>query len=278
MSHLVRTLLVSFIVCTLILGSTVTAQEPPPGTATGEKIGTIIKVALDTALPAVPQILSLIWGNKGDKDKIDKKQLEQAVSAAREQMRKDFVENALTKIAPVRKVANELDIVYKFMGPATDANESIVKMQTLLSSNTTITPALQTQLDREWSFATRQLESLKDISSQDIDKTVRDRWLREKLIMIKDLNKRMVDDIKVQIAAKNASELRSSLKDASGVLIQIHRAAQIEIADLQSDISGLAGLGEGLADASDSSSTKKLKESVDTALADLNARVPKAKP
>jgi len=277
MAHFVRTLLISFIVCTLILGSSVTAQEPPPGTATGEKIGTIIKMAIDTALPAVPQILSLIWGNKSDKEKVDKKQLQEAVTAAREQMRKDFTENALTKIQPVRKVADELDIIYRFMGPATDANESIVKMQTLLSSNTAISDALQKQLDKEWGFAARQLATLNQVSTKDIDKTVRDRWLREKLSMIKDLNKRMVDDIKDQIAAKSASELRSSLKDASNVLIQIHRAAQIEISDLQSDISGLADLGEGSADANTVSQTAALKKSVDTALVELNGRMPKAK-
>src|ERR1700741_2085517 len=277
MAHFVRTLLISFIVCTLILGSSVTAQEPPPGTATGEKIGTIIKMAIDTALPAVPQILSLIWGNKSDKEKVDKKQLQEAVTAAREQMRKDFTENALTKIQPVRKVADELDIIYRFMGPATDANESIVKMQTLLSSNTAISDALQKQLDKEWGFAARQLATLNQVSTKDIDKTVRDRWLREKLSMIKDLNKRMVDDIKDQIAAKSASELRSSLKDASNVLIQIHRAAQIEISDLQGDISGLADLGEGSADANTVSQTAALKKSVDTALVELNGRMPKAK-
>jgi hypothetical protein len=267
-----RTAALSLVISLIILSSPVAAQGPAPGQATGEKIGTIVKAAIDTALPGVTSILGLIWGGKKEGDKISKQQLEDAIKSAREDLRQQFAANALEKIQPVKKVADELATLYKFMEPATEANESIIRIQAVISANPTITDPVQAQLKKEWSIATKQLVTLNGV---DVNKTVRDGWLREKLIMIQDLNKRMVGDISDQIDAKNAGELRDSLKDAAAALAAINRVSRVEVADLQSDIGGLASLGEGKAgDDKPAIDASGAMQSVDKELSELGKKFP----
>src|SRR5712692_3101675 len=76
------------------------ADNPPPGTSTGQKIGTIVSTAINTALPGIGALLTTLWPKKDNgqpKDKASKDEMATAVEGAK----KKVLSVALDNLKPV---------------------------------------------------------------------------------------------------------------------------------------------------------------------------------
>lgn len=228
--------LLSAVVAVFVLSSVcLTAQDPPPGTATGKKIGTIVKTAIDTALPGVTTLIEAIWGPRKADDKIKKDELAKAVDAAKKQLQDEFTKKAQTNLRPVQQVSAELQVLRQVLQPSVFAQEQILQMQTRLASGSLDANA-QAQQEADWKVAKAQLDKLKVIKQQDLD-NIRDLWLRHMVSRIVELNNDQV--LRVDPKATGPAAL-NALQGVSLALRDVTAAVGYELAALESDIGELA--------------------------------------
>src|SRR6516225_3920699 len=97
------------------------APDDPPGTDTGKRVGTIVKTAIDTALPGVTTLLNAIWGNRKNNDSINKTDLEAKLKEARQK----FYSDAQAKLAETALVATQLGVVNQFVDGAVTASQRV---------------------------------------------------------------------------------------------------------------------------------------------------------
>src|ERR1700733_5619281 len=189
---MLRRALFMIVVSLVVMRLTAYAQDTPPpaGVDTGKKIGTIVKTAIDTALPGVTTgistIADLIWKNKSsNNEKIKKPELDEAVKKTRTEL----ITAAQKQIQPVGQVADELALLGKFLTPSVEANVNIIRMQTRLSSSASPVPDNVWKDQKEdWAVAKGNLAAMGSISNDELKK-VRDLWLRNMLSKIRDLSK-----------------------------------------------------------------------------------------
>src|SRR5713101_2658185 len=91
-----------FLVLTLSGGLVLSQETKAP--STGQKIGTIVKDAINTALPGVTTLLDLIWGKKDNGKKISKGELEKSIKDAKDDMQNKLTASAQEKIRPIDAV------------------------------------------------------------------------------------------------------------------------------------------------------------------------------
>lgn len=203
---------------------------PPPGTGLGQKIGTAIRAAIDTALPGVTDLVSLLF-KKGDKQTKD--ELTTNIAAAE----KTLKVNAQQKLKPVSAVASELQVVGRFLEPATTAHEAVLAMQASAAPD-----------KADWDVAKAQLDIIRNIADDDVDK-VRDLWLRNELKQIKAVNGNLAIRIGDEMSKTppDAARLSGLLGRLEGVLSSITLAVGYEMADLQADLKDLSDWVNGSA-------------------------------
>lgn len=219
------------------------AQDPPPGTSTGQKIGTIVSAAINTALPVVGTILSLLpkKSNGQPKDSVKPDEVKAAVEAARKQLLKD----ALEKLKPVNDVSAELLTLNKFLTPTVVASENLIRIQTRFSTTSQpfADPFWQGQ-NGDWAVAKARLNTLNNITEADIAK-IRDLWLRNKLATIKAQGSDLVIRLDDGMKNKTVAQIPDLLKDLISLLSDVSMAVGYELSDLQNDLGELGKLGSG---------------------------------
>ncbi len=206
--------------------SPIQGQEQPPGTSTGQKIGTILKAAIDTALPGVTSLVSAIWGNRGTNDKMKKEELEKAVKEARLK----FYAQAQEKVAPIGELANEIRVVNRAFESAVKANEGVIRMESILDSD--FNPQTQwPKVEEEWQVTKAQLDSLKGLKDSDIER-IRELTLQQKLKELRDVHTNVVIRVQSRIQAKDVNGLQTQLGILSQTLTGISGIVGLELAGL----------------------------------------------
>jgi hypothetical protein len=217
--------------------SSSSAQNPPPGTSTGQKIGTIVSAAINTALPGVSAILNLLpkKSNGQPKDSVKPDEVKTAVEAAR----KDLLKAALDNLKPVNEVSAELSTLNKFLTPTVVASENLIRIQTRFS--TTAQPFADTfwqAQNGDWAVAKARLNTLNNITDSDIAK-IRDLWLRNKLATIKVQGSDSLIRLDDAIKNKTVAQIPDLLKDLIALLSDVSMAVGYELSDLQNDLGEL---------------------------------------
>jgi hypothetical protein len=215
------------------------ANEP----TTGQKIGTIIKDAVSTAIPLVGTIMDALGlANKKDGDKITKEQVKSSLDAARDQ----WVKDAQANVKPIASVAKELSTMGSFMQPATDASKLLSEMQTILSTTPQPTEQTWSAMKDLWALASPLIQQLKAIPDADINQ-IADKQQRKTLADLKALNNLAVARLGQIMTNKDAGKLPDAIGDMSKVLDTINQAVFFEISDLQSEMEALATWAKGTA-------------------------------
>jgi len=222
------------------------AQDPPPGTSTGQKIGTIISTAINTALPGVTAILGLLpkKSNGQPKDSVKPDEVKTAVETARKQL----LAAALDNLKPVNAVSEELSTLNKFLTPTVVANENLIRIQTRFT--TTSQPfkdSFWQEQSGDWEVAKARLNTLSTITDGDIAK-IRDLWLRNKLTSIKAQGADLVIRLDNAMKNKSVAQIPDLLKNLIALLADVSMAVGYELSDLQNDLGALAkwaGAGQG---------------------------------
>ena len=225
-----------FVLTSLMPFAMQSPTAPAPGTDTGQKIGTIVKTAIDTALPAVGSLINLFW-KKGDGDKQTKQELQANIDKSQADLKKQFANKAQEKLKPVADVASELLVVGRFLEPATLAHEAVIQMQSRPTIDKT-----------DWDVAKRQLDQIDKIADTDVN-IIRDKWLRDTLMQIKGVNNKLAIRIKGEIdkPSPNKTQLAVNLAQLEAVLGSITQAVGYELSDLQADLKGLSDWAKGAA-------------------------------
>lgn len=237
----------AILACAILLIGAVGAapvQAPPAaGVATGQRVGNIVRAAIDTALPAVGPLLDLVWKNpngqkKGDDDKMKKSELEKTLADATKQLKKD----AELKLRDVATVSLELRVIGRFLEPVTKARENLVRMQSRAESSTVDWSEQKT----DWGVVKAQLQTVDGIGETDID-FVRDMWLRNALKQIKGVNKDQVIRISAELERQAPDRIRltSALQDLSLTLNTVTAAVVYELSDLQADMRNVSAWTNG---------------------------------
>ena len=159
---------VQLLIC-IFAGNLVLMAQSEPGVSTGKKIGTVVRSAIETALPAVGPLLDLIWEKRpSGKNKLKKDQLEEALTNARKEMQDAFTEKAQKKLAPVNETAEELRVVTRFLGDSIRAKENLIRMQVRISMNPD--PIWWNTQTSDWAVAKRFLNRIGEVTDHELGK------------------------------------------------------------------------------------------------------------
>jgi hypothetical protein len=217
---------------------------PAPGEATGQKIGTIIKTAIQTALPGVSSLISLLFPGKSDSDKVKVADVKTTASAADTQkaLQQQITAAIQPKLQPVSQVASELQVVSLFTLPSVEATKYIAVLQTNLASKS----INWTNVSTQWSLVKQQLQKVKGVSDAQIN-SISDLWLRSKLSAMRDANDAQTTLIESAIAQKDGPAASAAVGSLAPVLDGMTAAAGYELANMQSDLTNLANWARGAA-------------------------------
>jgi hypothetical protein len=218
------------------------AAAAAPGVGAGQVIGNIVKTALTTAFPGAATILNSILAatpNNGG-SKVSKADLTTGANNANTQIKNDSLTKAQTALQPIGQVGSELATINLFLTPAVEANDDLIRIQTEISTN----PADWASANVDWSVAKAQLSAISNVSAADINK-VQDLFLRNKLTEIQGTNKDLVIRVSAAIAAKDTAKTQQLLSQLSQIVGGMPAVAGYELANLQSDLTGLAAWAKG---------------------------------
>ncbi len=220
----------------------VPTPTPAPGVETGQKIGTIIKTAISTAAPGVSSILDLLWTHlpKPADDKAKKTDLQQAAQAQNAPVKQQAVASAQQQLQPISKLSDELAVINRFLGPSVMATQDLIVIRTKVSEPTADWVAIK----NAWELAKVQIGNLKAVSDTDLNK-VRDPYLRNRLMLIRNSNDTTVISINQEITQSNLPDLKTDLTVLLTTLADMTAVAGYEIAELQADIGDLAAWAKG---------------------------------
>ena len=225
----------TILVLMLVLLAGPAYAQATPGADTGQRIGTIVKSALDVALPGVTSLVEAIWGKRQPNAQIRKPELEAEVKRVREQLYQD----AQKAIRPVSAIAAELAVVTPFMEGAIQANQRVILMRSRLNVDKVDTPTWQL-LATDWKVANTNLNRFATTTDKQLG-SVRDLPLRANFRALRDIHNSLV--IEIGDAVKNQNNpglLRELLGDLARVLNGTDSLVALQIAELRQDIDALS--------------------------------------
>ncbi len=246
---------VGLALCLILLVVAPPADTQKPATAaqqTGEKIGTIVKTAIDTAFPAVSSLMKLIWPGGKNSDKKTKKEVQDDI----EKVQADLKKQVMTKLQPAAQISEELGVIQEFGRTSVKAGQNIRTMRTLV---TVLPPGseLWSRLNTEWRIASTYLAPLKDTEKigKQIDK-VREPVINARLRDLQDaradIMQRIDDGLKNQ---NDIQDVKEQLNAMSAFLYGIDSIGAAELGNLQQEIKGLVNWASGAAGADEPVST-----------------------
>lgn len=245
-----RRLLSSCTVAILLLGSVHSSAQntpsPAPGVATGEKIGNTIKSAITTALPGLSSLVELLFSHssKPQAQSASKSDLKQAADSAdaQKQYKQVFEAAVQQKLQPLGRVADEIDVLNRFLEPTITASSYLIQIRTLAGE-----PAEKvswTAIEDAWEHVSRQLQKLSAIPDSDIAK-VRDAYLSLKLKQIKGSYDNAGLSVGQDVKHQNSRKLLTDANTQLSILDDIAAASGYEFAELQADLQDLAAWSKG---------------------------------
>jgi hypothetical protein len=217
--------------------STTTQTPTDSAKATGQKIGTIVSSAVDTAFPVIGKIMDLFKTKKPD-EKATQADVQKAVKTAQD----DFQKNAKAKIQPVSTISKELTVISNFASAGVKARENIANMDNLLAQAT----PNYSKVALEWKIAKNNLADVLTIKPADIrairEATIQERCLdlqsaRNDLMVRIDAN---LDDANKQAKSFSKQDLQNQISAMLSLLKGFDSLAAIELASMQDDIDSLS--------------------------------------
>lgn len=208
--------------------SVATPPEGQPSTSTGQKIGTIVKDAIDTALPVVGSVLNLF---KKDSEKKSKSEVEEALKKEREAARK----RAQDAIKPVARVAAEVDVVRRIAASVSRANLNVSTMQVRL----TAAKPDYVEITNDWNAAKSYLSDVFAVSGDEIS-NVREVAVRQRLLDLKDLQRDLVGRVDSSLNEKQAAKLAERTAALAAVLRGFDVLAAAELQLLHEELKSLS--------------------------------------
>ena len=227
------------------------ASSTPSTSSTGQQVSAIVRDAISSAFPGVSGIgglIDAIWNHKPNNgDRVTKLQLQAATTNAREHIEKQIIAQAQQKLAPLTRVADELQVMSVLGVPTTTASQDIIKMSDRIKSKKTLSDYDWTQERADWEEAKAELATVKNA---DLSK-IGDLWLRDKLTEIQQANVTYVARIDAEPQAKppNAERVTDQLDKLFPTLQDISAAVGYEVSNMQAGIKSLSDWAKGAAGA-----------------------------
>jgi hypothetical protein len=212
-----------------------TAKAAPTTPSEGTRIGTIIKDAIDVALPNATKLIGAIFGAGNSAKKSE------ATVAVNKQV-DSSTQASNAKLREVSSIATELNVVSEYLEQSVPASQKISRLLTRLDDS----PAgsMPTTIKTDWDNVNKSLQKLSDIKMSDIN-TVQP-GLRLTLLQVRNIYESNQSDIQESISRKDTTTLKTQLRSISSLLNSVVSIAGIEITDLQQGLSALAAKGSGV--------------------------------
>ena len=215
----------------------------PPGTATGQKIGTIVKAAVDTAFPVIGKILDIFKSKKPD-EKTTQADVQKAVKNAQA----EFDKQAKETIKPAGQIADELRVIGVFSAGSVKAS---INVNTMRSNLATSNPSFD-KLRIEWKVAQGHLAEAMKVSGDQL-RAVREATLRAKVIDLQDARNDLMIRIDANLdpklpdteRAQAITDLKEQLKAMSDLLRGFDSIGAVEITMLEDEVTGLVKWANG---------------------------------
>jgi hypothetical protein len=222
----------TFAVCLVLTPFPVHAEGAP---STGSRIGTIIKDAIEVALPNTTKLLEAIFPSRSDKDKADKDKADKAtVKAAADAQAAASKQAAEGKLRDLSNVATELSVIGQYLERTVPASQKVSRMLAKLDGASNTPPP---GLTKDWEAVNDDLKRLGDIKASELN-TV-DPGLRLRLIEVRGIYEANKSDIPTAIEKGDVSILKSQLRAFSTLLNSVVSIAGIEITSLQDALSAV---------------------------------------
>ncbi len=220
MSRQISSLYIIFVL--LVLPTSASVSEAQAPSSTGSRIGTIIKDAIEVALPNAAKLIDAIFGKR---DKADKKAAESAIDT-QAAMAKRASE---AKLGEISNIATELNVVCQYLELTVPASQKVARMLSRLedASGSTMPAGIRS----DWGNLDQVLQKLSDIKKPEIEKV--EPGLRLRLLEIRDIYFANSSDIGASIERNDVGGLKSQLRAISSLLNSVVTIAGIEIASLQ---------------------------------------------
>jgi hypothetical protein len=209
------------------------ASTPTTGpAATGNKIGSIISAAFDTAFPIFGKIMDLFKNS----DRTRKADAQKALDEAKAQFEATVKKN----IQPAATVAKELAVIEIFATAAVKANDSIVRMEEILQQDS---PDFA-EIDVNWTIVKKSLERANAVKPEDIQ-VIAEAVIQLRLIDLQDSRNELMVRIDNNIAKGKAgkltkkSDLQTQVAGMAALLKGLNSLAAIEFGFLKADIDKL---------------------------------------
>jgi hypothetical protein len=228
--------------CILMPTSTSSTEQTPSTTApssatqTGQRIGTIVSAAVDTAFPIIGKIMGLFKTTKPDE-----KTTQTDVATAVKKAQADFKAAAKQQLQPAATIATEIGVIQIFATAGVAARSNIATMSNLLSQ---ASPDYD-KIGTEWTIAKNNLADVLTLKVETI-RAVREPTIQERCIALqnarKDLMVRIdanVDEAKKKTPGYSKQDLQDEITAMAALLKGFDALAAIEFATLQDDIDNL---------------------------------------
>jgi hypothetical protein len=212
--------------------ATTNTSTPP---STGTRIGTIIKEAIDVALPNASKLINAIFG-AGDSAK------KPAATTAITKQVDASAQASNAKLKEISNVAAELNVVSEYLEQSVPASQKISRLLTRLDDAPAGT--MPTTAKADWDDISKSLQKLSDIKMSEIN--VVQPGLRLTLLQIRNIYEANQSDVRESIDKKDTASLKTQLRSMSSLLAAVVSIAGIEITDLQQGLSALAVKATGV--------------------------------
>jgi len=246
----------TFIFCLLSLMSFFSfGQDPTPSESTGEKIGTIIKTAISTALHGVSELVNIIWP-KTNPNKVNKEKLKESVEASNKALKDALVANFQEKLNGVSDIQKEIDIVKQFLIPTEVTKVNMARIVEKLNA-----PDVNwNSIVEEWDIAKTHLITIKNVDT----KQIRDKWLRTILNKITTAQNNIIIRINNSLSSKNIENAKRHFFDLNNIVEDVSQTMVFQLDNLSSEFLSLSQWAKG--DAGPSKLSSQLSTSIKTKL------------
>jgi hypothetical protein len=217
-------------------GSAISGEQgtPTAPATTGQKIGSVVKDAIETAFPVAQKIIDLIWPDrKGSKNVKE-------IEAGLDKARKQFLGEAHAALKPLISISAELTVLRSVTYDGLRALEPIHTMQGLCSTAAT-DQRLREKLAVEWSVASTLLEKVSGVDDAAIKK-LGESELSSRVIQIRDANFTTAKRLSTRLSAGSLDvpAIAADLQILSGLMTGLDAVMYAKLLMLDSDIATLA--------------------------------------
>jgi hypothetical protein len=220
-----------------------TATNPSTATVTGQNIGTIVKVAIDTALPGLQALMNLIWPGGNPNDRKTKAEVSTQIG----QTQQTLLKQVQAKLQALSQEAAEIKVIQTFMKSSIRAHENVTTMQVLLAVGAH-DAALLKKLSNEWDIAKAKLSPLAQVTDAQLS-AVRESSVRAHLADVRDAKDDVMRRLDMALMQSDFTLIDRQLAVMSQLLSGIDSIAYAQLSDIEQEVSYLvsfANAGQGL--------------------------------